>query len=243
MSNLFLSRAQLAIRRGGGDAERRSTAAYLTHQAVADLFGERDERGYLYRTTAEWPGGADVLILSSDTPVPLNQLPSPSHRRAECVETKPFTPQLTPGQLLDYEIRINATQVVTQPSGKKQRTDAWEAVWQADKKTLQTPHEVYGDYLARKLDGAADLLKDRTGLRARVTERGEVRARRGDRADAARFIAANLIGTLRVEDSQRLLEIVAGGIGRAKAFGCGLLCFSRPGTVLARRHLTDAGAL
>jgi CRISPR-associated protein Cas6/Cse3/CasE subtype I-E len=120
--------------------------------------------------------------------------------------------------------------VTDSATGKKRRTDAWEAVWQADRKTLRTPHEVYGEYLQRKLEGAADVLS------AHLTERGEVRARRGDRRDAIRFVAANLIGSLRVRDPARFLEIVTLGIGRSKAFGCGLLCLSSPGTVLVRRY-------
>jgi CRISPR-associated protein Cas6/Cse3/CasE subtype I-E len=205
---------------------------------VADLFGDRTDRGYLYRVTGEWPGGADVLILSSARPLPVDRVSSPAHRRAERVESKPFTPELVSGQLLDYEIRINATQVVTMPdTARKQRTDAWEAVWQADRNTVRTPHEVYGQYLTRKLEGVAEVLD------ARVTERGEVQAGRGDRRDTARYVATNLIGSLRVVEPERILEVVGHGIGRAKAFGCGLLCLSRPGTMLPRRYAADAGAL
>jgi CRISPR system Cascade subunit CasE len=230
MNTLTLSRGTLQVRRGGSQEERRSTAPYFIHQAVADLFGDHTTRGYLYRVTAEWPGGVDVLILSQVPPLPLSQLASPKHRRVMRVESRPFAPELSSGQPLDYEIRLNATRVVTHPDGKKQRTDVWEAVWQPDKNTPRSPHEVYGEYLARKLDGAAEVLD------ARVTERGEVQARRGGRGDVARFVATNLIGTLRVADPERFLEVLANGIGRAKAFGCGLLCLSRPGTMLARRY-------
>jgi CRISPR system Cascade subunit CasE len=237
-ARLTLSRARLAIGRGGGEAERRSTAPYLVHQAVADLFGDRDDRGYLYRITAERPGTAEVLVLSRVPPLASERVASPTHRRAERVESKPFAPALRPGQSLDFEIRLNATRVVTdRTTGSKHRTDVWEAVWRADRETPRTPHEVYGDYLRRKLEGAAELGS------ARVIERGEVRARRGDRREAIRFVAANLIGTLRVTDPASLLEVVATGIGREKAFGCGLLCLSAPGTVLARRYPHAAAGL
>jgi CRISPR system Cascade subunit CasE len=246
---LTLSAATLRIARGGGEAERRSTAPYLIHQAVADLFGERADRGYLYRVTADYPGGAEVLVLSHAPPLPVAELPSPEHRRAQRVRSKPFDPELTAGQRLDFEIRINATQVVTGPDldrngeSKKHRRDAWEAVWQADKQTPRTPHEVYGEYLQRKLDGVAELLPDADAALARVTERGEVQARRSDRNDVPRFVATNLIGTLRVQNPERFLETIGHGIGRAKAFGCGLLCISRPGTVLARRYPRGADLL
>ena len=243
---LTVSRAVLRITRGGGQAERRSTGSYLIHQAIADLFGDRADRGYLYRVTADYPGGAEVLVLSHAPPLAAAGLSSPEHRRVQRVQSKRFDPHLTPGQLLDFEIRINATQVVTTEKDgrvKKQRTDAWEAVWQADKQTPRTPHEVYGEYLQRKLQGAAELLPDAGGALARVTERGEVQARRGNQPKPIRFVAANLIGSLRVEDPEQFLDIVVRGIGRAKAFGCGLLCLSRPGSVLARRYPEGAAGL
>jgi CRISPR system Cascade subunit CasE len=225
MSAPTLSRALLRLRPARG-----WTAEYITHQLIADLFGDREDRGYLYRVIRERPGGVEALVLSGSAPLAPDRLPVRDWGAALDVQSKPFAPALLPGQRLDFEICLNATQVVTHPeSGRKQRTDAWEAVWQADRDTARTPHDVYGDYLRRKLEGMAEVLG------ARVTERGEVRARRGDRREAIRFVAANLIGTLSVVDPERFLEVMGAGIGRSKAFGCGLLCLSAPGTVLARR--------
>lgn len=236
-NQLILSRAALRIARGGSGAERRSTASYLIHQAVADLFGDREDRGYLYRVTGEWPGGAEVLILSHATPIATNELDSPVHRRAQNVQSKPFDPSFTPRQHLDFELRLNATQVVTDSAtGKKRRTDIWEAVWQADRSTPLNPHQVYSEYLQRKLEGIAELLPGTDGARARITERGEIQARRGDQPRSIRFVATNLIGTLRLVDPVRFLDLITDGIGRSRAFGCGLLMISRPGTVLARRY-------
>jgi CRISPR system Cascade subunit CasE len=233
MNALTLSRALLRLRPARG-----WTAEYLTHQLVADLFGDRADRGYLYRVTTERPGGVEVLVLSDRAPLSPEGLPIRDWGAALDVQSKPFAPALTGGQALDFEIRLNATQVVTDPAtGRKRRTDAWEAVWQADKQTPRTPHDVYGEYLQRKLEDVAEVQS------ARVVERGEVRARRGDRREAIRFVAANVIGTLTVLDSTRFLEIVAAGIGRSKAFGCGLLCLSAPGTVLARRYPEHARGL
>lgn len=243
MSEPTLSRALLRLRPGRG-----WTAEYMTHQLVADLFGDRADRGYLYRVTRERPGGVEVLVLSSDAPLPPQSLPVRDWGAALDLQSKPFTPEIAVGQAVDFELCINATRVITDPaSGRKHRTDAWEAVWRANRETLRTPDEVYGEYLAGKLGSAAELMSwaaPPAGVPplARVTERGEVRARRGDRRGAIRFVATNLIGTLRVTDPGRFLEITTEGIGRARAFGCGLLCLSAPGTVLARRY-PDAARL
>jgi CRISPR system Cascade subunit CasE len=233
---LVLSRAWLQIRRGGNGSERRSTAPYFVHQAVADLFGDREDRGYLYRVTAERPGERQVLILSDTEPRAPSEVQSPEHRCVTSIESRAFAPDLSPDQLLDYEIRVNATRVRRGPEldrrgrPRQHRHDVWELVWQEDRDTPRTPHEIYGDWLGRQIEGAAELLD------ARVTERGEVQARRGSRDFGARFVAANLIGNLRVLDPERLLAMMTCGIGREKAFGCGLLCLSAPGTVLARRR-------
>jgi CRISPR system Cascade subunit CasE len=242
-NELTISRVRLQLRRGGGEAERRSTAPYLIHQSVADLFGDRPDRGYLYRVVEEHPGWRELLVLSDAPPLCLEEVRSPDHRRAISIESRAYEPQLSAGQLLDYEIRVNATQVRRGPeldrNGKprQHRHDVWELVWQAERSTPCTPHAVYGGWLATQLEGAAELLD------TRVTERGEVQARRGGHAAGARFVATNLIGTLRVTDPERFRCVVARGTGRAKAFGCGLFCISRPGTVLARRYPDRAAEL
>lgn len=226
MSAPVLSRAVLRLRPARG-----WTVDYITHQLVADLFGEREGRGYLFRVTRRRPGGVEALVLSDVPPLLPERLPVRDWGVALDVQSKDFAPALAAGQLLDFEIRVNATRVVTDAaSGKKHRSDVWEAVWRADKNTGQTQHDVYAGYLARKVEGAAEIET------ARATERGEVRARRGDRRTDIRFVATNLIGTLRVIEPAMLLDRMRAGIGREKAFGCGLLCLSRPGTVLPRAY-------
>ena len=224
MSGLTMSRAVLGIR-----AVRGFTPEYVTHQLVADLFPDRPDRGYLYRTTRERPGGVEVLVLSDGSPRAPHEIPIHPYGATVHVESKPFAPRLRPGMELDFEVLLNATTETAGADGRKRRTDVWDAVLAADRNDARSPHDVYGAYLRRKLDGTAEVLD------ARITARNQVRARRGDRKEAIIFIAANVIGTLRVTDPDRLMEAVGAGIGRAKAFGCGLLCLSRPGLVLRRR--------
>lgn len=224
---LFISRARLSYRRYRG-----YSAPYIVHQLVADLFADGD-RQHLYRVTARAPGRAHVLVLSA---VPPNDgVSGHPWGSATQLETKAFDPELQRGMVLDYEIRVNATRIVTYADGKKKRKDVWDAVFEADRDDRRSPHDVYRAYLDRKLQGAARICG------TRVTERGGVRAARADRRHPIQFIAANAIGSLVIEDPERFLDLVREGIGRAKAFGCGLLCLSKPGTVLVRHRLALDG--
>lgn len=238
MSAPTLSRVLLSLR--GDRSPRGSTRDYLLHQLVADLFPDRPDRGYLFRETRPRPCGAELLVLSEVPPRLPEEVPVHPWGCAVDVRSKPFAPRLKVGMVLDFEARVNATRVVTLPDGTKKRVEIWNAVVAADREDPRTPHDIYREWLARKLEGVAEVDE------ARVTERGEVRAGRGTERGRhpmdrrILFVAANVIGTLRVLDPERLVDEVAAGVGRAKAFGCGLLCLSRPGSVLRRR---DAGGM
>lgn len=221
MSDLVLSRAALRM-----TVQRGYNEPYIIHQLVADLFGDRDDRGYLYRVVSRAPREANVLVLSRAEPTPG---PERAWGRTSGLESRAYDPELEAGQHLDYEIRINATRVVTQDDGSKPRFDVWDVVFEEEPDTERTPHDVYHEYLKRKLDGIAQLLD------CRVVERGMTKVARADRRSIP-FVATNLIGSLRVTEPKRLLEEMARGFGRSKAFGCGLLCLSRPGSILPRRY-------
>jgi CRISPR system Cascade subunit CasE len=231
MSAPTLTRAVLNL--NGQRAPHGSTREYLLHQLVADLFPDRPDRGYLFRETRPRPCGAELLVLSDVAPRDIGEIPVHPWGCAVDLASKPFEVHIASGTELDFEIRMNATRVVTGTEGGKKRRDVWDAVFQADRNDPRSPHDVYGDYLARKLAGAA------TVHQARVTDRGEVRALRAGRKPIS-FVAANVVGALTVTDPAALLALAGAGIGRAKAFGCGLLCLSRPGTVLARRERAAA---
>ncbi|MCU0623521.1 MAG: type I-E CRISPR-associated protein Cas6/Cse3/CasE, partial [Gemmatimonadaceae bacterium] len=227
MTDLHLSRARIALQRPPA-AERGVTREYLVHQAVADLFGDRDDRGYVWR---EFPGTAscaDVLILSSVAPDETATARMPAHRRLASIRSKPFRPELTEGQRLDFEIRVNATRIVTTTveedimsvgdGTRKTRQDIWDAVFAAGVSPETAMADVYAEWLRRKLEGSA-VVHD-----VGVTERRMIWVRRASAAAPVPFVATNLVGGLLVADPEALVQRMADGIGRARAFGCGLLC-------------------
>ena len=232
MTELYLTKGEIRIRREPSAPDQRGTTApYAIHQALADLFGEYHERPFLYR--ADGDGSKRGLLILSTTPL-ATPVPPRSRTLVEvaALATKRYGLGVAPGTVLDYEIRVNATRdMPTKERTRSRRVDAWEAVWQADKRTERTQHEVYGEYLQRKLTDCTRVLT------CHVTERVFVRARkRLSGPPAITFVATNLIGALEVLDTPALLKAIGEGIGRSRAFGCGLLCLSRPGTVLPRRH-------
>jgi CRISPR system Cascade subunit CasE len=221
---MFLSRASLEFK-----VARGFNALYLTHQLVADLFGDREDRGYLYRVMKPIPGGAQVLVLSVEAPNPTSRPRQWGWVRG--VETRAYDITLRSDQVVDYEVRINATQVFTADSGHKKRLDVWDAQFAADPSTPLSPHDVYRAYLQRKLADSSDVLA------GRVVGRGERTASRIGQKPI-RFVATDVIGVLRIRDPARFMEHLTAGVGRVRAFGCGLLCLSAPGTVLPRRYGT-----
>lgn len=232
--NLHLSRAVLIAE--PHLAPRGTDVTYLLHQGVAGLFGNYEQRPFLFRVHGRTSDAYVALILSTGTPS-ATTTPTPG-LRLDDLASKPFDIRVAPGTLLDFEIRVNATKEVVHragPSAPKRRTDVWDAVWGVDPNTASTQHEVYGAYLANRLNGAATLRA------SSVTERGLLLARRAAPGRAPiTVVATNVIGTLEVTDSEALIAIVQRGLGRAKAFGCGLLCLSRPGTVLPRRFASSS---
>lgn len=232
MTTPTLSQGTLEVQRAPGRSGYNFD--YRIHQLVADWFGDREGRGYLYRVVTSDPPSATVLVLSDVPPVE-NPPPRPWGRTLK-VMSRDYDIELSRSQLVDFEIRLNATRVVTADNGSKSRRDIWDVVWEEDPEDDRSPDDVYGAYLARKLEGAA------TVQTARVTERGAIAPRRSGGRPMT-VVAANVIGTLRVSDPSRLGLVIRNGIGRAKAFGCGLLCLSSPGTVLARRYGSNAAGL
>lgn len=226
----WLSRATLSLR-AGGQAPRGSDESYLVHQAVADLFGDRaaGDRGYLYRVTGRRGSEREVLVLSPDEPLPLERITFRPWIGVTGLESKPFAPALRAGQALDFQVRVNATRVVTFPDElteagdpKKRRFDVWDAARYAKSETTPDPEDAYREWLGRQLKGAAEVRE------VGVVERGEEKPSRGmDRADRRtrriHLVFAEIVGTLVVSDPALLLEMVLSGVGRGRAFGCGLL--------------------
>jgi CRISPR system Cascade subunit CasE len=202
-------------------------ALYLTHQLVADMFGDRADRGYLFRVVGGTGTTARVLVLSMSPP--LAAVPPRPWGTVSRVETRPYDVPFRTGQVVDFEVRLNATRVVTDGSGQKKRVDVWDAEFATRPSTDKSPSDLYTAYMSRQMVGAAELLA------ARIVGRGQRVASRPGKG-SIRFMATDCIGSLRIETPSEFISVLSRGVGRARAFGCGLLCLSRSGAVLPRRY-------
>lgn len=202
---------QLPVDQPGG-----TSPDYLRHQAVMSLFMNDPEARPLFRVIRDAAGLDELLVLGAQSPEQTSSIETGAWVKR--LESKPYAPVLRAGQALDFNITVNATGIVTQPDGRKLRQDVWDIVFAGKPAAEVDRDDIYRQWLARQLAGSADVLD------AGVGRRSLVRIRRKPRAAPVTFVRTELTGSLRIRDAALLVQSIVGGIGRARAFGCGLLC-------------------
>ncbi|XKE45299.1 type I-E CRISPR-associated protein Cas6/Cse3/CasE [Halomonas organivorans] len=205
--------------------------AYAAHQLLWQLFPEHQgARPFLFRQEMEEAeeGGAPrglplFYVLSDREPVPIAGLLE--------VQCKPFSPALEDGERLAFRLRANPTVAKSVAGQRGRRAD----VLMAAKYPFEAGGERKSQACVEAMDAAA-----REWLEARAESWGfrlpmlpEVGAYRQhalskDKGRPIRFSSVDYEGLLEVTDPGRLIEAMAQGVGRAKAFGCGLLLIRRP---------------
>ncbi|WP_280564333.1 type I-E CRISPR-associated protein Cas6/Cse3/CasE [Chromohalobacter sp. 48-RD10] len=218
-----LSRAQLFDVLEGG--------AYTAHQLLWQLFADTpsEERPFLFRQEMEDSPNVQSVglprfyVVSSRQPAPVNGLD---------VQCKPFAPQLEKGDRLAFRLRANPTVAKSAGEGKRgQRAD----VLMAAKHPFEAGEARTSQACTQAMDDAArEWLASRAaswgfhlpvapevgGYRQHALPKGKGRP--------IRFSSVDYEGLLEVTDPGRLIETLAHGVGRAKAFGCGLMMLRRP---------------
>jgi CRISPR system Cascade subunit CasE len=201
------------------DAGRRSDAG---HRLVWSAFaGDPDAaRSFLWREE-----GRGVFLVLSQHP------PGQSELFAR-IDSRPFAPDLRPGDRLAFTLCANATR--TRKTGKTTASGA-EAKDHVDI-VMHALHPLPRDErAARRMEIAqqvgADWLAGQ-GARAgfsveQVTVTDYTVHQVPRRGPAARFGVLDMTGTLTVTDPGAFLPALVRGFGRAKAFGCGLMLIAR----------------
>ena len=119
-------------------------------------------------------------------------------------DMKPHLDRLADGQQVRYRIIVNP--VICVPRSNRRRT---------------VPRSSIPEWWKRRAQSAG-LLPDLDALRVFTDSEPHPRNRR------ALLYSARLDGIAAVGDAERLRESIRSGIGRSKAYGCGLLTVSKP---------------
>ena len=207
---------------GQDGAQRNNAPASTGHRLIWRLFSDHPgrKRDFLWRETR--PG--EFFILSAREPVPDDAL-------LDVATPLTFEPHLERGDLLEFSLRANPIARRLNPDRSK-RSAKHDVVMDALHKL---PAE--GRAAARRTTvttaGAAWLARQgaRGGFHA-IAERLRVdgyEQHRLPRPQGApmRFATLEVDGVLEVIDPQAFLAKVRGGMGGARAFGCGLMLIRR----------------
>lgn len=242
MTGLYLSRARL---NAGFDAlgpilfpNDQANKMAISHRLVWTLFPHNlKERPFLYRETA--PSHAqgraargDFIILSSQAPE--------NQQGLFDLETKPFSPKLQQGELLQFSLRANPTTQKSEMVDGKRKTRRHDVVMQAlhalpqedrAKARRETICKAGLTWLSRQGEHAGFSLPKPNIINIDGYEqfdtdpenRRQIRATR-HRPNHSRI---DFEGVLQVNDPELFVRRIGEGFGRARAFGHGLMLIRR----------------
>ena len=208
--------------------ERAGDMGYVLHGQLAALFGDLAPKPF---HAVERSGSVTVLGYSDADSQSLREqvdtFANPNDARAlRDLATKTMPSTWATGRRLGFEVRVCPT-----IRREKQELDAYiQATEKLSENEDRPPREpIYCQWLARKLEGAAELKSCRLHrfqlirLFRRYQRQGG-----GRRPSQPRFPEAVLHGELQVTDGEAFARLLARGVGRHRAFGFGMLLLRPP---------------
>lgn len=204
--------------------------AYTAHQLLWRLFSEvpTGERPFIFRQEMEEDAngksvGLPRFYVGSDRP--------PEPVKGFDVQCKPFAPQLARGERLAFRLRANPT--VARPAGDGRRSHRADVLMDArypfpkGERTSQACVEAMDTAARDWLAGRAESFGFTLPLAPEVGAYRQHALGKQESGQPIRYSSVDYEGLLEVTDPERLSETLQNGIGRAKAFGCGLLLLRR----------------
>lgn len=206
---------------------------YASHQLLWKLFTEQNQRNFLFREEQanglnSQKGMPEYLLLSHTAPEPGSDIFQ--------VETKHFAPKLVAGDKLAFRLRANPTISSKTGDGKSLRGQRHDVMMHA-RKSAEAEGITDQTIIRQLMDQAALdwLTKDEraAGMGVRfdtipsIIASSQHRTSKKNQPSAIRFSSVDYEGVITVAEPDVLLNQIAAGIGRAKAFGCGLMLLRR----------------
>lgn len=194
-------------------ALRRSAQHNLLWSVFAD--GPERTRDFLWREEQD----GSFLVLSAREPKQIDLFEP--HR------IKPFAPVVHTGDQLGFVLRANATRAKSDGKRVDVVMDALHSIPSGQRNTQRM------DIAAREGRAWLERQAEKGGFRlldAQLQDYStETLPSKNGRKNQIRFGIIDLAGSLEVTEPELFLKTVAGGLGRAKAFGCGLMLIRRAG--------------
>ncbi len=201
---------------------------FWEHQMIWDLFDNAPEqkRDFLYRHEDPKSGLPFYYLLSA-------RLPKNNPIAAD-IQTREYRPTLRANDRLQFSLRANA--VVTRKAGdtgkRRIRRDIIEAKVDEYKQRFDNPSDRPSPAVIHQ--EAAQVWLERRGKQLgfsleslMVDNHRFYEVKKPSDDNVRRFTSIDLYGRLLVEDPKFLVAALMTGLGRAKAFGCGLLLVRR----------------
>lgn len=202
--------------------------SYREHQALWQLFDTDPDarRDFLYRQVIEH-GRTKYYVLSKRKPVDKTGI--------WCVDKpKLYNPSLSAGQKLFFMLRANPIIAVTDSEGKKQRHDVvmheqkrigYKQMLKAERPLLQ---QLIQESCIKWLDMRASVNGFAFEPDAVIADGYQQHLSPAKNPKwPIRYSTVDLQGILTVTDPEALKNTLFSGIGKSKAFGCGLLLVRR----------------
>lgn len=200
---------------------------FREHQMIWNLFDNRPDtsRDFLYRREDQ-PGSLPFYYLLSAR--------EPRYPNGLRIETKLFEPIITNDDLLAFSLRANA--VITRKPGDGSKRRIRRDIIEARSDYYKTNYPDPSDRPAPPVihQEAAEIWWNRQGeqhgfepLELRVDNHRFHKMKKNGDNNQRRFTSLDFYGRIRVTNADLFKQALINGLGRSKAFGCGLLLVRR----------------
>jgi CRISPR system Cascade subunit CasE len=204
------------------------TDLYEEHKFIWELFPRNTEikRDFLYRRVDERLGPL-FYVLSRRKPT--------NQPEGWVIDTKKFEPIIKAGDMFQFSLRVNPV-VTRKPEGnlskKRKRDDIYMDALAKYKDSPDIPRPSNTQILSESVYEWLDKRSEACGfslLKASVLVEGYQRAelQKSTKKDSIQFGVVDLSGRLTVTNAELFYKTLNQGIGKARAFGCGLLLIKR----------------
>jgi CRISPR system Cascade subunit CasE len=218
---MYFSRATIAP---GVDANKLAQLScadgYHAHQQVWQFFGDAPNatRDFLFRREQQqgWPV---YYLVSSRQPV--------DKTGVWTIQSKHYQPRLGTGQKLAFRLRANPVVTHTDENGKQQRHDVVMNLKKQLADQASGEREVIEQAGLQWLQRKSHLNGFEVMPEIRIDGYLQHRLSRPKQQKMIQFSSLDYDGILTVSDPDKLTSMLFQGVGRAKAFGCGLMLVRR----------------